>query len=184
MKLQTLLISLVLGISLILSGPAAAERGRGRKHNPEKMVQRLTQKLDLSEEQASQLRGIFESHRSELQTLREQMKSTFTEEQRNAMREMRKNRKQGGERPSKEERRARMQELGISQGQMQQMKSYRQQMKTIRSTMKTEISAVLTPDQQAKFEEMRKNRKGKRGQRGQRGQRGGGDGGFRGGPVE
>jgi Spy/CpxP family protein refolding chaperone len=38
--------------------------------------------------------------------------------------------------------------------------------------MKNEISAVLTPEQQSKLEEMKAKHKGKRGRRGMRGERG------------
>ena len=97
------------------------------------------------------------------------MKSLFTEEQRAALREMRRNRRNGnGERPSREEMKQRMAEMGISPEQMEQMGSLRRQMKAKRESMRAEISAILTPDQQARFEQMRAERKNKRGRRGGR----------------
>ena len=64
-----------------------------------------------------------------------------------------------------------MQALGISEGQMQQIAALRQQMKSEREEIKNEMAAVLTPDQQAKLQEMKSKWKGKRGNRGNRGNR-------------
>ena len=172
MKFQGAMIGLLFIGSVFFAGPAAAERGhRGGKMNPEKIVQRLTKKLNLDEVQASQVKVIFDSHQGRLTEIREQMKSTFTDDQRSAMKERRKNRKRGGERPTKEERQAIAAELGISQGQRQQMKSLRGQMIAERQALRTEIATVLSPEQQAQFEQMKQRRRGKRGQRGRGGQR-------------
>ena len=51
---------------------------------------------------------------------------------------------------------------------MQQMKSLREQMKTEHQAIQAEIASVLTPEQKAKVEEMKKNKKGQKGRRGQR----------------
>ena len=170
----SVLTGLVLSCSLLLAGPAMAERGHGGKRgfNPDKMMEKMSTELGLSADQQSQIKAIFESHKPQFEQLREQMKSTFTDEQRAAMKEARQNRKAGGERPTKEERQAQFASLGISDGQMQQMKSIREQMKAEREMMKNEISAVLTPEQQSKLEEMKAKHKGKRGRRGMRGERG------------
>lgn len=168
----------IVGVALLalcsFAGPATAERGQGgdRQQKHQQRFEKMQSELGLSAEQAAQIKQIMESKKAETKQLREQMKATFTDEQRAAMKEARKNRKRGeGQRPSKEERQAQMAKLGISQGQIQQMKALREQMKEHRKQIKTQISAVLTSEQQAKMEEMRKNRKGKRGHR--RGHRGG-----------
>ena len=169
----SVLTGLIVSCSLLLAGPALADRGQGKRGwNPDRMMEKMSTELGLSADQQAQIKSIFESHKPQFEQLREQMKSTFTEEQRAAMKEMRKNRKAGGERPSKEERQAKFAQLGVSEGQMQQMKSLREQMKAERESMKNEISAVLTPDQQTKLEEMKAKHKGKRGRRGMRGERG------------
>lgn len=161
------LASLVLACSLLVSGPALAERGRGHGGGGEKMLQKMSTELGLSATQTAQIKQIYESHKPRMQQIHEQMKSTFTEDQRNAMKEMRKNRKgTDGQRPSKEERQAQMAQIGISEGQMQQMRSLREQMKTERESIKSEVNAVLTPDQQAKLEQMKSNWKNRRGKRG------------------
>ena len=172
-RLISVLTGLVLSCSLLLAGPAMADRGHGKRgFNPDKMMEKMSTELGLSADQQTRIKAIFESHKPQFEQLREQMKSTFTDEQRAAMKEARKNRKAGGERPSKEERQAQFASLGISDGQMQQMKSIRQQMKAEREAMKNEISAVLTPEQQTKLDEVKAKHKGKRGRRGMRGERG------------
>lgn len=173
-SIVNLVTGLIVSCSLLLlSGTAMAERGHHGKRgfNPEKMVEKMASHLDLTTEQQTQVKAILESHKPQFELLGEQMRSTLTEDQRARMKEMRKNRKAGGERPSKEDRQAKMAELGISDAQMQQMRSIRQQMKTEREAVKNEISTVLTPEQQAKLEEMKSNRKGRRGHRGMRGER-------------
>ena len=160
------LASLVFACSLFLSGPALAERG-ARGGGGEKMLQRLTTELQLSESQVAQIKSIYEAHKPRMQQLRGEMKSTFTPEQKEAMKEMRKSNK--GERPSKEERQAKLAQIGISQGQMDQMKSLRRQMKTERQAIQSEVSNVLTTDQRAKLEQMKSEWKSKRGKRGNRG---------------
>jgi Spy/CpxP family protein refolding chaperone len=175
-KFFKLLTGLILSCSLLMAGPVLAERGQGhgkRGFNPDRMMEKMSAELGLSAQQQAQIKAIFESHKPQFEQLREQMKSTFTEEQRTAMKEMRKNRKGAGERPSKEDRQARFAELGVSEGQIQQMKALRGQMKAERQSIKNEISAVLTPEQQSKVEEWKAKHKGKRGFRGKRGQRGG-----------
>jgi Spy/CpxP family protein refolding chaperone len=174
-SVATILTGLIVSCSLLLlTGPALAERGqRGQRgFDPEKMLEKMSTHLDLTTEQQAQVKAILESHKPQFEQLRDQMRSTLTEEQRANLKEMRKNRKAGGERPSKEERRAKLAEMGVSEEQMQQMRSVREQMKAERKLVKNEISAVLTPEQQAKLEELRAKRKGRRGQRGMRGERG------------
>ena len=162
----------VVGISLLalcsFAGPATAERGEhgDRKQRHQQRFQKMQSELDLSAEQSDQIKQIWQSKRAETKQLRDQMKATFTDEQRAAMKEWRKSRKRGeGQRPSKAERQAKMAELGISQGQMQQAKSLRQQLRQHRKDTQSQIASILTPEQQTKFEEMHKNRRGKRGHR-------------------
>ena len=130
------------------------------------MLQKLTTELQLSESQVAQIKSIYEAHKPRMQQIGEQMKSTFTPEQKAAMKEMRKSNK--GERPSQEERQAKMAQIGVSQGQMDQMRSLRGQMKTEREAIKNEISAVLTAEQRTKLEQMKSEWKGKKGKRGNR----------------
>jgi Spy/CpxP family protein refolding chaperone len=162
--------SLMLLSVIFLVGPVAAEEGRGHRGNPQKMVEKLKTELDLTEEQVSKVRSVLQSHQAESQKLREQMKGLLTDEQRAALKEMRKNRKGGdGERPSREEMKAKMAEAGVTPEQMKQMRSLREQMKSNREVIHSEIAAILTAEQKTKFEAMKKNRKGHEGKRGRRG---------------
>lgn len=167
---------LLLVFSIVMSGPALADKQRGKhRANGEDMFKKFATKLELSDAQVEQLKQIRESHKSQSQQLREQMKSTFTDDQREAMKKNREKRgKKGmrGERPSAEDRSARWSELGVTEAQMQQMKTLREEMKAQHKTMQDEINSVLTPDQQAKLQEMKSNRKGKNKHRRSRGHRG------------
>ena len=164
-KFKVLIAGLAATVTMLLAVPGVAENGQGQGHHHRgkhgaKMMEKMSSELNLTSEQQAQIKTIFESHKDNFKQLREQMKSTFTEEQRQAMKEARKNRRGAKDgRPSKEERAQKMAELGISEGQRAQMQSLRQQMKQEREQIKTEIMAVLTPDQQAKFEEMKAQRK-------------------------
>lgn len=160
MNLKKIVLSLALAGTVLMTLPSAAEGNGGGHHHgkrdPEKMVQRMQEKLGLSADQATQVKAVFASHEQNFRNLREQMKQTFTEEQRQAMKEAWKaNRGKDHKRLSPEERQQKMAELGISQGQIQQMKSLREQMKSEREQIKTELSAILTPEQQQQLQQMR-----------------------------
>lgn len=170
MNLKNFVVSLALATSILLTLPAAAE-GKGPHHgkrDPQKMVQRMQEKLGLSDQQVTQVKAIYASHEPNLKNLREQMKQTFTDEQKQAMKESWKENRGKGEKLTPEQRQQKMAELGISQGQLQQMKSLREQMKNERELIKKEIAAVLTPEQQQKLEQFKADRP-KRGERGKRG---------------
>lgn len=160
MNLKKIVLSLALAGTVLLTIPSLAEgNGGGRHHgqrDPEKMVQRMQEKLGLSGDQVTRVKAVFASHEQNFKNLREQMKQTLTEEQRQAMKESWKaNKGQDRKRLSPEEREQRMAQMGISQGQIQQMKSLRQQMKAEREQIKQELSAILTPEQQQKMQEMK-----------------------------
>ncbi len=169
LKKTSLILASIAFCGMLVAGPAMAGKGHhGKCGNPDQRLERMTEKLGLSDAQADQIRTIMASNKPTMDQLKEQMKSTLTDEQRAAMKEQRKSHKKDGERPSKEDRAAQMQAIGVSQGQMQQMKSLREQMKTEHQAIQAEIASVLTPEQKAKVEEMKKNKKGQKGRRGQR----------------
>jgi periplasmic protein CpxP/Spy len=164
-RFKKIVVALALAATVFAALPAAAEGRRGDRFSPEKMVQRMQTKLDLSEAQTAQMKAIFESHQGEFQRIKEAMKGTLTDAQRQALKEARESRK-GSElgRPSPEERKNMMAELGVSEGQRAQMKALREQMKSEREAIKSEMQAVLTPEQQAKLAEMKAAHKGRRGE--------------------
>lgn len=167
---QKALLALLMAGAMLLSAPTLAQpgqRGGDGAQRGARMMQRLSSELNLSAEQESQLKSMFEARRGDMKQYREQMQTIFTDQQRAALKEMRKNRKSGdGQRPSKEAMRQRMQEIGVTPEQMAQMRELRGQIKAQRESMNEEISSILTPEQQSKFQEMRKKWKGKRGNRG------------------
>jgi len=169
-KFKGLVATLAIAATCFLALPSSAEgrhhgnRGEGRQ---QKMMQEMQERLNLTDQQVTQVQQIFSAHHENIKRIRSEMKSTFTDEQRQAMKEMRKNRT--GERLSPEERRSKMASIGVSEGQLQQLNSLREQMKSERDQIKTEIAAVLTPEQQAQIDEMKRKFKGKRRHRGHRG---------------
>lgn len=178
MKLQRKqILSTLAGFGLLASvffaAPVAAAPGGGHggrgDGNHQQRFEKMKTELGLSADQASRIKAIMEANKGDMEQLREQMKNTFTPDQQAQMKAMRESYKTGGEKLSKEERKAKWDQLGISEGQKQQMKNYRDQMKTKRESIKSQISQVLTPDQQQKLEAMKSQHRGKRGHRGGRG---------------
>lgn len=169
LRFKGLVAALAITATCFLALPSAAEgrhhgnRGEGRH---QKMMQKMQERLNLTDQQMTQVQQIFSAHHENIKRIRSEMKSTFTDEQRQAMKEMRKN--HSGERPSREERQSKLASIGVSEGQLQQLSSLREQMKAERDQIKTEIAAVLTPEQQAQIDEMKRDFKGKRRHRGHR----------------
>ncbi len=170
-------LGFLLGAGFLLAaftGPAVAEPKKDWQQYAEKRMQKMTSELDLTEAQVSQIKQIMERRKPEMKALRGQMKEVFTEEQRAAMKDRWKNRERG-ERPSKDQWQQNLQELGVTPEQQQQMKANRERLKQQAQQTREEISAVLTPEQRQKFEQMKSERRGKRGKRGQRGHGGQGE---------
>lgn len=170
MSIKKFVAGVALATTVLLAMPTLADGGRQcRKgmRNPDQIVQRMQKNLDLTDQQAVQVKEIFAAHKTDFEQLREQMKNTFTDQQRDAMKEMRKKRRaERGDRtgpPSAEEREQALRDIGISDGQIQQMKSLKEQMKAERNEIKQELAAVFTPEQQQKLEEMKSQRKHRRG---------------------
>jgi Spy/CpxP family protein refolding chaperone len=133
------------------------ERGGERSHS--QRFERMSQKLELTEAQITQAKAIFESHKPEFERIKNEMQQTLTETQRQAMKEKRKDRRKNRAGPPSDEERAQiMTELGITEGQQQQLQTLREQMKSERDSIKSEMASVLTPEQQEKLEEMKSRR--------------------------
>ncbi|MEZ5573948.1 MAG: hypothetical protein R3E64_18325 [Halioglobus sp.] len=143
----------ILALGLVLTSSLALAQSAGNPESDAKPVQkpprmeRLQNDLGLTDEQVQKMREIRDNGGS-----REEMQAVLTPEQRVKAMQFRKERK--GEHA---ERRAFMeQQLGLSEEQ-------KQKLATIRSAggSREEMRAVLTPEQQAKFDEMRSKRDGK-----------------------
>lgn len=175
-RFATTLATAGLVASLFFAGAATAEGGRGPRgggHGDggrfEQRFEKMQSELGLSADQVTRIKAIMEANKTEMKQLHEQMQATFTPDQQAQMKAWREQRKGGGERPSREDMKAKFEQLGISEGQRQQLKSYREQIKTKRESIRDQIQAVLTPDQQAKWEakkaEFRQKHDGQRGGR-------------------
>ncbi len=173
MKFKTQRFTLALATAglvatLALGGAATAAPGGGPGHrgaNHAQRMEKMQAELGLTADQVSRIKAIKESNAGEMKSLHEQMKATFTPEQQAQMKAWREQRKAGGERMTREQRKEQWAQLGLSEGQQQQLKSYREQIKSKRENIHSQIMAVLTPEQQAKMEakkaEFREKHKGR-----------------------
>lgn len=136
-------LSLALLSSMALAQPAAAPPPAGAKVAP---PAQLKNDLDLTDEQVKKMREIRDQGGS-----RAEMQAVLTPEQRTKQAALRKAHK--GER---KERRAQMQkELGLSDAQMKKLDDIRKN-----DGSREEMRAVLTPEQQAKFDTLRSQHPG------------------------
>ena len=94
MKKRLAMIACVLSVPLIAFAVPEDQGGKGWHHGPN--IERLTQELNLTDEQKSQLETIFKEQRAKHKALREEgkarMKEVLNDEQMAKMEEMRKNR--------------------------------------------------------------------------------------------
>ncbi len=158
----------LLGLGLIVGAvfaPVSAEPNRDRGQYAEKMMERMSEKLNLTAEQQTQIRSIVQQQMEDGKALREQMRDVYTDEQRRAMRDRWKSNRERprGERPSREEWQRQFQELGVTPEQQAQMKEYREQMRAHRQQTKEQFQEVLTEEQQAQLQEMKSQWKGRKG---------------------
>lgn len=176
-KCATALTAFGLLATMFFASPVAAEpgQGKGRHGDPQQRMERrldkMTQELDLSADQAERIRQLFDAQRQTRQDKKGQFKSILTdaqlaqlEQHRAEMKEKRKANR--GERTG--ERKGRrghfkdvMASLNLTEDQKAQMKAMREQAKAEREQFQAELKSVLTPDQQARFEALKAERKAK-----------------------
>ena len=154
-KLHSILLGglLLTGLTVV----ALAQPGHHRGGNP---LDRLQSQLSLTPEQVQRLQPTFEAMKQKHQAQRDQMKSKLnallTPEQRAKME------------ASGEHRRGGMRDLNLSDEQKAGMKSFwesnKAQMQQERAQIDAQMQATLTPEQLAKFQEM-KTKMGEKGQR-------------------
>jgi Spy/CpxP family protein refolding chaperone len=176
-RIATLIAGAGLLASMLFAAAASAMPGGGERPGGDRLERRFEKmqaELGLSADQATQIKAIMESSKDEMKALHEQMKATLTPEQQAQMKAWREQRKQGGERPSREAMKERFEQLGLTDQQREQMRSVREQIKAKRESVRSQIHAVLTPEQQAKMEVRKAEFQNKRGRHGRRGHRGGG----------
>jgi len=139
-------LSLALLSGMALAQPADAPAGGPTAAGKAPPAAQLKNDLDLTDEQAKKMREIRDGGGT-----REEMQAVLTPEQRTKAAALRKEHR--GER---KDRKARMQEqLGLSDEQMKKMQEIRR-----KGGQRDEVRAVLTPEQQAKFDALRSQHPG------------------------
>lgn len=171
---------LAAGLSLLmLAVPALAQGpgGHGPGRDPGKMVERLKSELSLTDQQVAQLTPLFQEqqarHKARFEAMKAQLDSVLTPEQKARLEQLKAerkekwaNRKPGegrGERKahgSKGEMAKQFAEkLGLTadqQARLQQMREQgMQEMKAEREAFQARLAQVLTPDQKAKWDELK-----------------------------
>jgi Spy/CpxP family protein refolding chaperone len=139
MKIRMLTLGLILASGAALAQPAPhGSPGASEKHP---YAVRMKDELGLTDEQVAKMREIREGGGT-----REEMQAVLTPEQRAKAAQLKQS--------QKGERRARVQqELGLSDEQMEKMNEIKRNGGT-----REEMRAVMTPEQQAKFDAMRSKR--------------------------
>jgi len=146
MKNRVIALSLALVSSVALAQPPSAPPGGPQGDGKGRPMMRMQNELDLTDEQVKQMREIRDQGGSMAE-----MQAVLTPEQRTKAAALRK--EHAGER---EERQARMQQhLGLSDEQKAKMAEIRKQ-----GGSREDMRAVLTPEQQTKFDTMRSQHQG------------------------
>jgi len=146
MKNRVMALGLALVSSVVLAQAPSAPQGGPQGDGKGLHMMRMQNELDLTDEQVKKMREIRDQGGS-----RAEMQAVLTPEQRVKMAAQRE--EHAGE---FEERKARMQEqLGLSDEQKAKMAEIRKQ-----GGSREDMRAVLTPQQQAKFDKMRSQHQG------------------------
>lgn len=165
-KLSRIAGAIALGGLLFLGSADTAQArpggGEGRPHrgNP---VEHMTERLQLSSDQQTKIKAIFDKHFAAHKAEREAREAQMTPEQkaeREARHKERMAQREKGERPTGPRSKD-----GKKPDDAQRA-AFRQKMEAERTALDNEIKAVLTPQQQAEFEKMKSERKERRGPRG------------------
>jgi len=147
MKIKLKTVGLLSGVFLsvlMLSSPLYAEPGDGKMHDDEKgweeKVNKMYEKLGLSEEQRNQLKAQKESHRDEMKGTREQLQTKHQEFQ------------------------AEIQKADFDAGKLKainnDIKSLHNKIADYRLESILKVREILTPEQFAKFMQMKEEHKG------------------------
>ncbi len=146
MKKFVMALSLVLVSNVVLAQPAAAPAGASPANGKAPPIARVKDSLDLTDEQVKKMREIRDGGGT-----RAEMQAVLTPEQQAKAAALRKAHKS-----ERGDRRDRMQEqLGLSDEQMKEMAAIRQ-----KGGSRADMRAVLTPEQQTKFDALRSQKVG------------------------
>lgn len=168
--IRTLLSLLV--VALLATTAAFAEKNADGG-NKGKRFEKIAQELSLTPEQQSQIQAIFQSHRAAMRAKHEAfetyLRSILTPEQ-IAILDRAKAERKDGQGPGHGGRKAIFKDLNLSEEQKSKLKAYRQEnmpaMKADREKLQAEIAQVLTPEQKAKWEQMKSQRRDGKGRPG------------------
>jgi periplasmic protein CpxP/Spy len=135
-------IGAVAALLAVTAGAAEAQRGEGHKRGDHhekggQVLGRMADSLDLTEAQRTQIRTIHEHYRPQF----EHMNATA----RTHMQQARDARQRGDTAAARSHREQARASMEANRAQNQQL----------RTAMQSEVRAVLTPDQQAKFDQLR-----------------------------
>lgn len=144
MKIRMVALALALSSSLAMAQTESASSGGASAGDKQPPAARMKNELGLTDEQVQKMREIRDNGGS-----REEMQAVLTPEQRAKSAQLKKEHK-----AERSQRKARIQqELGLSDEQMEKMTEIRRNGGT-----REEMRAVLTPEQQAKFDSMSSKR--------------------------
>ena len=141
-------------------GPGMRQGAGGRQGGP---MQGILKELNLTEAQQQQIQPISMSFRKQMrglqQAFQEKMKTVLTPEQQTRLEASRAQAQQSGKRGNPQEE---MRQLGLTKEQRQQIRVLREEqrpsMQAAFQQYVTQVKAVLTPEQQTRFEKLVKER--------------------------
>ncbi len=163
---------LAAGLSLVmLAVPSFAGPGGpgGHGRDPGKFIERLKTELSLSEQQLAQLNPLFEEqrarHKARFEAMKTQFDAVLTPEQKTKMETLKaewKSKKgegmRGGHRRGEGGQKF-AEALGLTADQQARLKQMREQgmqeMKAEREAFQTRLAQILTPEQKAKWDELK-----------------------------
>lgn len=153
------------GLLFLASADTAQARPAGGEGKPQRgnPAEHMSERLQLSSDQQTQIKAIFDKRFAAHKAEREAREAQMTPEQkaqREARHKERMAQREKGERPTGPRTKD---EKGPDDAQRA---AFRQKMVAERTALDNEIKAVLTPEQQVEFEKMKSERKERRGQRG------------------
>lgn len=167
--MKTRIVGMLSLLLVAMVASAALAKGPDGEARKEKMWQRVVQKLDLTAEQQTQLKPVFEARTQQMKAHREarrtQMDSILTDEQKARLEKIKADRKAAREKGEKIDFRSAWKSLNLTDEQKARMKTLRQQnreqMKAEHQQFVARVESMLNPTQKAAFEEMM-TRRGKR----------------------
>lgn len=162
--MKTLRNVLCLSLMVLVAGGAMADeqqkKGKGKRAAAKKptATQRFVAKLELTDEQKTQVAAIDKQFAERFSAVQKQMSELLTDEQKKAQREATKAAKESGSKPA-ETRKAVDAALNLTDEQKAQRKEIMAVQQKLNSEIITALKAVLTEEQQASLPKTREANK-------------------------